>query len=735
MPDNETVLIGSKDDVWSPTFGDATAALGAYLVDEKHELPDQAAFNTIVASSLDIVKRCKPFNAVDGSKTGLVVGYVQSGKTMSMTTVASLARDSGCRLVILLAGVTEILLKQSARKRLKPYLLNKPDQRSGWLLIDTVDSVQLKKDHRERFKQSVDLWRNSSIAENKKRPIFISVMKNHHHLSHLTELLKTADLHGIPTLILDDEADQASLDNNAARRAAGKIDEASTTHERIAQLRQALPNHTYLQYTATAQAPLLISVENILSPDFACVLEPGKSYTGGKAFFLEQKGLVKPLPTDDVVEDESAPPELLYQAMLEFYVGVAIGLLEEDKGKRSMLVHPSGRMNDHDVFMAHVRKVKAQWDKDLNGAETRADVLEEFEEAFKRLKTTAPSLPPWELVADELPFALSETQLWKVNSEDGAEVDWDMAYGHLLVGGDKLNRGYTVEGLTVTYMPRSAGAWNADTIQQRARFFGYKAKYLGLCRIYLHPDVLQAYRDYVHHEEHVRSQLKKHQGKPLKEWRRAFFLDHRMHPTRASVLSDPIHRVEIEGWFRQRAPHHAPTDVALAQNRATTAQLRQLCDAAGWTPFASATQHEVAELPLKTVYDTFIADYQCFDVDAESWLGIALVVGELLSKVPDAQCAIVSMGKGERRRRGQDARHNIAQLFEGRRPKTGTPTYGGDEVVRDPTFVTLQLHTLDVTAQKAKATDKPLMQNVPAIALHFPHSGESLDYVVQGGTT
>src|SRR5258708_14812850 len=56
------------------------------------------------------------------------------------------------------------------------------------------------------------------------------------------------------------------------------------------------------------------------------------------------------------------------------------------------------------------------------------------------------------------------------------------------------------------YMPRDAGDWNADTIQQRARFFGYKAQYLSLCRLYLHPDVIRAYRAYVRHEEDIRSE-------------------------------------------------------------------------------------------------------------------------------------------------------------------------------------------------------------------------------------
>ena len=72
-----------------------------------------------------------------------------------------------------------------------------------------------------------------------------------------------------------------------------------------------------------------------------------------------------------------------------------------------------------------------------------------------------------------------------------------------------MDRGFTVEGLTVTYMPRGLGIGNADTVQQRGRFFGYKQSYMGLCRVFVGPDVRRAFRDYVEHEEDVRGELER----------------------------------------------------------------------------------------------------------------------------------------------------------------------------------------------------------------------------------
>ena len=70
-----------------------------------------------------------------------------------------------------------------------------------------------------------------------------------------------------------------------------------------------------------------------------------------------------------------------------------------------------------------------------------------------------------------------------------------------------MDRGFTVEGLTVTYMPRNVGVGNVDTIQQRARFFGYKRSYLGYCRVFLDQVTIDAYNAIIEHEENVREQL------------------------------------------------------------------------------------------------------------------------------------------------------------------------------------------------------------------------------------
>jgi len=111
--------------------------------------------------------------------------------------------------------------------------------------------------------------------------------------------------------------------------------------------------------------------------------------------------------------------------------------------------------------------------------------------------------------------------------------------GWILIGGNKLERGFTIENLAITYMPRSTGSRNVDVIQQRGRFFGYKRKYQDLLRGWFFEDNIQAYIDYIEHEKSIRSQLGKidESNEKLSNWRRRFLLDPTYHAVRSQIIS------------------------------------------------------------------------------------------------------------------------------------------------------------------------------------------------------
>src|SRR5690606_5599727 len=120
------------------------------------------------------------------TRTGLVCGYVQSGKTMSMTAVAALAKDNRYRIVILLAGVTTNLVDQN-RERMERDLRAAASVLSWYTLTNPQDG------DRTALSELVEEWTSESYGEEDRRTLFITVMKNHRHLSHLAALLSSVD--------------------------------------------------------------------------------------------------------------------------------------------------------------------------------------------------------------------------------------------------------------------------------------------------------------------------------------------------------------------------------------------------------------------------------------------------------------------------------------------------------------------------------------------------------------
>ena len=630
-----------------------------------------------------------------------------------------LARDNGCRIVILLAGVTNLLLKQSV-DRFRNDLREAAGRPNSWRFFNSAEGfgqTQIR-----ALQQAALDWRDPLFKDDQQTLMFL-VLKHHAHLDELYDLLKSVTLTGVPALIIDDEADQAGLNTQPGE------EEGSTIYRRIIKLRSALPHHTYLQYTATPQAPLLIALDDMLSPAFAELVRPGDGYTGGQTFFGigSDPRLVQAIPEEDLfkagVPPTDVPPSLMH-ALRVFFVGCAVAAHRGGTPSvRSMLVHPSQRNSDHSRYINWVSEATKRWVTSLRSTEEidRKDAINEFRSAYSELAETDKQLPAFddELVR-RMVISMTRVSITEVNSQEGSEIDWKNASDHILVGGEKLNRGYTVEGLTVTYMPRGTGGWNADTIQQRARFFGYKAKYLSLCRLYLHPEVIEAFRSYVRHEQDIRSQLADHRGQPLRKWRRAFFLDARMRPTRQNVLSDPYYKISKEKlWFVQRYPH----DADKARNAALIGPFENSLTFKLDRPFH---QHPIAETQLKDVYEKILVEYDVRNNDVQTWYGQLVTIGDIVADNPNARVVVVKMmgDDGGRSRERKPGKGDDINIHQGASSKKNDPDkYPGDNKLFDAEHVTIQLHEINVKP------DGP--SGIPAIAVHIPATLRRDDVGVQ----
>ncbi len=527
----------------------------------------QGAANLRMETS-DILAHCNPHDAVGNDETThLVVGYVQSGKTMSFTGLTALAHDNGYRIVVYFAGTKLNLLKQTSERLEK----------------DLIKSNSLGKNAYKIHKDPMVSDAEEIIGHlgmTNKPTILIPILKHYDHIRRLKEIFEEEDfklaMAGETVMIVDDEADQASLNSygrSNSKKANNDEDETSATYDAILKLRAILPGNTYVQYTATPQANILISMQDILSPKSHTLLTPGEGYIGGKKYFgldvnndLFNGDLIFPIPEEQVFHNKRNKlkkcPQTLKEALKLHILAVAIVVKwrgVDNVNYLSMMVHPDVSKKNNAKFKQWIESDLTQWRKLLakpDGQEDKEDLLKSFEELFpKAVEFYSPNeRPAFKDIKRYLKDILNDKKVYLVNSDKDAdtEIDWDKYCMHVLVGAEMLNRGFTVENLATTYMPRyTVGVTNADTIQQRCRFFGYKEKYIRSCRVFLPQCSIDNYREYVAHEEELRLILS--QCDTLEAAERQIMLKPNLNPTRLNVLPISVVDTKLRGNRQMQA--------------------------------------------------------------------------------------------------------------------------------------------------------------------------------------
>lgn len=541
----DRIRIKNQKSTFQITKGERTLDLMSRL----SKLSDEEK-ETLLNESAEILSHC--VNPIDtyGQVTGLAFGYVQSGKTMSFTTLSTLAVDNGFRIIIYLAGTKNNLLEQTT------------DRLKNDLLTDGKN--------RRVYKVYKNLNENNTIAKalklKSKPAILITILKSKTHIDRLAKIFSSRETKSIlrnsGVLIIDDEADQASLNTYARANSKSEDweeDEFSSTYSSILRLKESIPNHSYIQYTATPQGPLLINLMDLLSPEFHVVLTPGKDYTGGEVFFKEKKEIIITIPQDEVYHHSNNPldqcPISLINALQVYLIGVAIQVnIFKKEDFLSMMVHADRETDASKKFHSWIESIITNWEARLNLPEkdpSKIELLKSFENNYREAIRIIDNPPSFEEVMDQVIDVILDTNVELV-IQGFSSVDWSNNSSHILVGAEMLNRGFTVEGLIVTYMPRTTvSRSNADTIQQRCRFFGYKRSYLESCRVYLPNDSILEYMEYIEHEELIRSNLKSSTLRQLVE--QVLILGDKLNPTRNNILSGNIIHDKLIGWRQLNA--------------------------------------------------------------------------------------------------------------------------------------------------------------------------------------
>lgn len=678
---------------FSPVIGERTNELLGRLAQKL----DADEIETLKKETSEILSYCSNPNLHEvQSVTNLVVGYVQSGKTMSFTTLSAMAVDNGFRMIIYFAGTKNNLLDQTTKRLRKD-------------LMSTGLNMQYYKLHENPSKHDLQRINNELKIQRVKPVILITVLKNAQHINELSDILSSQQLQNTLSkqgvLIIDDEADQASLNGYAYKNSKSEEwedDEYTATYSSILRLKSKIPNHSYIQYTATPQGPLLINIVDLLSPKHHTVLTPGKNYTGGKTFFKDEPGLVITIPDDEVYHSKrnnlTECPQSLIKALQLHLLSVAIVVrIKRKEPHLSMMVHADKEQDASEKFYNWVSNIIATWasmidvsEQDLAYQELRESFLQIYPEAIKEYQAHNEVYPLFDEIWCELPDIIHDTNITLLISRKKVkDIDWTCSPSHILVGAEMLNRGFTVDRLAITYMPRhSIGKSTADTIQQRCRFFGYKRNYLYSCRVFLPEDTILEYVDYVEHEEEMRQWLK--ENKDLTKVEQLLIISPHLNATRKNILSKNTVTTKLNGWRQMN------TFQCIEEN---SDLIREFVKNHTFTLFrnygTADRNHRYVKLPIKEVVK-FLSEYKCQNMPDSTRKQATLRYLNYLStreSDPLQYAYIIQMAfDGESRERSFNPETQRVTKLQSGRSASGAQIYPGDHQIRFEDSICIQIH-------------------------------------------
>ena len=487
------------------------ARLEASLRSDPKWVPDQV--DSVAAESLRILRHMPdPISSYPFQGRGLVVGYVQSGKTANYTAVAARAVDAGYRIVIVLSGIHDSLRNQTQR-RLELELIGRQSSasageqsESGWYTLTTPGE-----DFGEQDSQVLHL------------PVsFLAVVKkNFAVLTKLDRWLRSAgdSLREMPVLLIDDEADQASINTKTNRPPDPSISDDDDTDDNqgpskinalIRSILTRAPKAAYIAYTATPFANILINPEavdrrvgdDLFPKDFVIQLPRPEGYTGTEELFgvsAQGREVLRTVTEEDVQalrakrgrrmaevvigQQRDGLPTSLSDAIISFCLAGGVRTLRAGSVGKShtMLVHVSQRTDDQERIAGAIREQVELWRE----AERQGQRLETlFASVWDTFKVGIDPPGDDSAVIQAALTVLRQVVILVLNSVTGENLEYDEKPGrHIVaVGGNRLSRGLTLEGLTVSYFLRTASM--CDTLLQMARWYGFRRGYEDLIRIW-----------------------------------------------------------------------------------------------------------------------------------------------------------------------------------------------------------------------------------------------------------
>lgn len=537
-----------------------------FLVDAKQLPPSVVdAVEESVDSILGLLT--DPLRPGEWDRRGLVVGHVQSGKTSNYTGLICKAVDAGYRVIVVLAGVHDSLRSQTQQRLDEGFLgfdsvamrkqANGPIPLVGVAKYDPAcPKPNTVTTRRADFSRQVA---NQFLIQPSHTLLFV-VKKNASVLKNLQAWVQRGvppDMIGAlrpfvrdtPLLVIDDEADHSSVDTKAIPlKEDGTPDpehNPTTINRSIRKLLHSFQKAAYVGYTATPFANIYIhesAATNEHGPDlfprsFIVNLPAPTNYVGPTQIF----GLARSenpagdesdgLPLIRLLADSESwipnghragltpgpIPASLREAIHAFALTCAGRMVRGDGSQHnSMLVHVTRFTDVQSRVVALVKSELKSIQQRLRHGDGHRDhdLRKELKDLWGRdfvattERTSAPDCRPieWAEIDKALLAATEKIEVRTINGKAGDVLDYvdqaDVGISVIAIGGDKLSRGLTLEGLSVSYYLRASRMY--DTLMQMGRWFGYRPKYLDLCRLYTTPELVEWYEHITEANEELR---------------------------------------------------------------------------------------------------------------------------------------------------------------------------------------------------------------------------------------
>jgi len=472
----------------------------------KKSLPDEV-IRTIDIDTDIVMNNIENPEEDDFNRYGMVVGHVQSGKTANYSSLICKAADAGYKFIVVIAGGINNLRNQTQERINESFVGYDKGRQVGVGIGDApLDKLPKSLTTTERDFDIKDADRNSQGTnfETNTTPILLVIKKNTRTLDNVLEWLEKVynknRISNHAMLMIDDESDYASINTK-------EEEEPTAINKKLRKLLGLFHKSAYVAYTATPYANIFIDHEaghedlgrDLFPKDFIYALNAPNNYFGARKIFLDEdrKYLVS---IDDYFED--IPPNhkkdfklpviplSLYDAIRVFILNIAIrNLRGQDNKHNSMLIHATRFTDVHKKFALHiedyVEKIKADigaYGK-LENTMMYSSLIEDLKETFELRYFDIEF--SWKQILNIICNTVHSVVIREVHQKTSVPLEYrkDRPTNAIVIGGTSLSRGYTLEGLSVSYFLRNTVFY--DTLMQMGRWFGYRIGYEDICKIYM----------------------------------------------------------------------------------------------------------------------------------------------------------------------------------------------------------------------------------------------------------